>query len=112
MSTSENHRAALLILSGQLAQLTYYGESEKNGTSQPPGNARWDTFLANFELILDAINSVTRDNFSPTVKKTILVSQFRGYPREVLLKHHEDWKELGYEEFLAFVGNMVRKCMI
>ena len=107
MSTSENHQAALLILSRQLAQLTYSGEFGKNGTSQAPDSARWDTFLANFELILEAINSLTRDNFSPTVKKTILASQFRGYPREVLLKHREDWRELDYEQFLAFVKDMV-----
>jgi len=101
MSTSENHQAALLILSGQLSQLTY------NGSADLP----WDTFVAHFELILDAINSVTRDNFSPTVKKTILVSQFRGSPRESLWMHRDDWKELGYEEFVAFVGNMIRNCM-
>lgn len=111
MSVSENNRAALFILSQQLAQLTY-GEYDKNGVSHTLHRVRRDTFIVNFELILDAIQSLTHDCFSAPVKKTMLVSQFRGYPRETVLKYREDWNNLTYEQFVAFVGDMVAKGMI
>jgi hypothetical protein len=109
MSTSENTRAALLVLSQQLTQLTY-------GETHPRANGfmifqdrAWKLFVANFELILEAINSLTHDHFSSTVKKTMIVSQLRGHARDTIFEYGEDWNELDYEEFLDFVGGLGSK---
>jgi hypothetical protein len=111
MSVIENNRAALLILSQQLSQLTY-GDIQRNGLVHHPAHIGWDAFITNFELILDTITSLTHDSFSATVKKTMLVSQFRGLLRETLLRHREEWTELNYEQFVAFVGDVVTKGII
>jgi hypothetical protein len=108
MSSSENTRAALLVLSQQLTQLTYGQPNSRNGFVDFQ-DREWKLFVANFELILETINSLTHDHFSSAVKKTMLVSQLRDHARDTVLEYREDWRESSYEEFLDFIGGLGSK---
>jgi len=69
MSQKEHYRAGLQILVQQLTQSIF---------PDPDNPQTADEFIRKFEGILAAIHSITKDDYSQGVKKTMLRAQLRG----------------------------------
>jgi len=96
MSERETIRAALLILSQQLTQLTFPPPILNLVTLKHDAHDL-TCFLANFEAILAAIKTLTHGTVSSSVRKTMLQSQLRG--PAAAWAWDAEFAEMDYEEF-------------
>lgn len=69
MSQKEQNLTSLQILAQQLTQSTF---------PDPNNPQTVEEFINKFEGILQAIHHITRDDFSPMLKTTMLRAQLRG----------------------------------
>lgn len=97
MSEKETIRAALQILSQQLTQTTFDGSEHKDRAAKP---LQIESFIANFEAILESIKALTHGTFPPSVKKTMLQAQLRGEAARWRWESEGEYlQEMDYEQF-------------
>ena len=93
MSERESIRAAILIFSHQLTQITFDG-----GRPRTDGGDDVEDFIARFEAILKGIKAITHSTYASPVKKTMMQAQLRDRAASWAWMT-KDTEEMGYDGF-------------